>query len=348
MILVAFGTRPEIIKLFPVIDALKARGLNFRTLFTGQQIDLYEDVKDLVPVPDLTFTGAFYGNERHNTLGETFTKICQAAEGLFHKNAFDIVIVQGDTTTAWAIAQMAFYNGIKVAHVEAGLRTFDLLNPYPEELNRTLIGRLAHIHFAPTGQAAHNLIREGATNVHVVGNTVVDAVNVFKAKMVRIPASSGKVLVTLHRRENHAGMGRLFDELQTVAVENPDLEIVLPIHPNPNVQKHRDRLTASNIRIIEPIGYPGMLKLIDESAFIITDSGGIQEEATCFNRKVLVVREKTERPETIEIGLGRLVGQKIAASIAWARMPPSPPRESPYGDGHAAEKIVEHLRKYGE
>ena len=346
MILVAFGTRPEIIKLFPVIEALKARKLAFCTIFTGQQIDLYEDVKDLVPVPDFTFADAFAGDEKHNTLGGSFIKLCGAAEGLFRKNPFDIVVVQGDTTTAWALAQMAFYNGIRVAHVEAGLRTFDLANPYPEELNRTLISRLAHIHFAPTRQAVLNLAREGAVNVHLVGNTIVDAVNAFKARMAP-PDSSGKVLVTLHRRENHAFMDRLFDELQAVAAGNPDLEIILPIHPNPSVQRHRDRLTAPNIRVIAPVGYPEMLKLIGESSFIITDSGGIQEEATCFNRKVLVVREKTERPETIEIGLGRLVGKEIAEAVSWARTPPPLLGESPYGDGHAAEKIAGHLEKYG-
>jgi len=347
MILVAFGTRPEIIKLFPVIEALKARKLAFRTLFTGQQMDLYEDVKALVPIPDFTFASAFTGDKKHNTLGGSFIKICMAAEELFLNHAFDIVVVQGDTTTACALAQMAFYNGVKVAHVEAGLRTFDLSNPFPEELNRTLIGRLAHVHFAPTRQAADNLVREGAVHVHLVGNTVVDAVNFFKAKMIRPTASSGKVLVTLHRRENHACMDRLFHEIQAVAMGNPDLEIVLPIHPNPNVQKHRAILTAANIRIIEPIGYPEMLKLISESSFIITDSGGIQEEATCFNRKVLIVREKTERPETIEMGLGRLVGKEIEAAVAWARIPPPPPGKSPYGDGHSAEKIASWLQEYG-
>ena len=239
MILIAFGTRPEIIKLFPVINALNEQGLQFRTVFTGQQMDLYEDVKELVPVPDFTFADAFSGEQKHNTLGESFTKICKSAEKLFKNNLFDIVVVQGDTTTAYALAQMAFYNGIKVAHVEAGLRTFDLANPYPEELNRVLISRLAYIHFAPTKQAFLNLQQEGAVNVHLVGNTIVDAVNVFKAKMT-VPATlSRKVLVTLHRRENHSRMDMLFDELQALALDNPDLEIILPIHPNPNIQKHR-------------------------------------------------------------------------------------------------------------
>jgi UDP-N-acetylglucosamine 2-epimerase (non-hydrolysing) len=348
MILVAFGTRPEIIKLFPLINALNKQGLHFCTVFTGQQMDLYEDVKELVPKPDFTFADAFTGEEKHNTLGESFIKICEAAEKLFQKNHFDIVVVQGDTTTAFALAQMAFYNGIKVAHVEAGLRTFDLANPYPEELNRVLISKLAHIHFAPTKQAFLNLQQEGTTNVHLVGNTIVDAVNFFKVKMTDQRTSSKKVLVTLHRRENHVHMDRLFDELQIIARENSDLEFILPIHPNPNIQKHRERLAAPNIRVINPVGYPEMLSLISESYFLITDSGGIQEEGTCFNKKVLVVREKTERPETIEIGLGRLVGKEISKAISWARIQPPKLTESPYGDGHAAEKIADLLKNYGK
>jgi len=347
MILVAFGTRPEIIKLFPVINALRERALNFRTVFTGQQMDLYDDVKELVPVPDFTFADAFSGKRKHNTLGESFIKICKATEKLFQKNHFDIVVVQGDTTTAYALAQMAFYNGVKVAHVEAGLRTFDFANPYPEELNRVLISRLAYIHFAPTKQAVLNLQQEGAVNVHLVGNTIVDAVNVFKAKMSKAAASSNKVIVTLHRRENHLHMDRLFDELQSLALGNPDLDIILPIHPNPNIQKHRKRLSAPNIRVINPVGYREMLRLIGESYFLITDSGGIQEEGTCFNKKVIVVREKTERPETIEIGLGRLVGKEILKAINWAKIPPPPLIESPYGDGKAAEKIADYLKEFG-
>jgi UDP-N-acetylglucosamine 2-epimerase (non-hydrolysing) len=347
MILVTFGTRPEIIKLFPLVEALKARQLVFCTLFTGQQLDLYEDVKDLVAAPDFTFAAAFAGRKRHNTLGGSYVKICAAAEALFAKQRFAVVVVQGDTTTACALAQMAFYNGIPVAHVEAGLRTFDPANPYPEELNRTVISRLASLHLAPTQQAADNLAREGAVGVHRVGNTIVDAVNAFKNRMGALPAPGGQVLVTLHRRENHPVMDRLFGEIEAAARENPDLEILWPLHPNPEVRKHRALLTAPNIRVIAPVGYPEMLRMIAESRFIITDSGGIQEEATCFNKKVLIVREKTERPETVEIGLGRLVGQRIAAAVAWARIPPPPPGPSPYGDGHAAERIAAFLEPYG-
>ena len=345
MILVAYGTRPEIIKLFPIINELKAQRLPFKTLFTGQQSDLYEDVKDLVPKPDFSFSEYFSRENKHNTLGMSFVKIGEAAEKLFNEHRFDIIIVQGDTTTAWALAQMAFYNGIKIAHIEAGLRTLDLENPYPEELNRTLITQVAYLNFAPTKQAYGNLVNLGAKNTHLVGNTIVDAVNYFKASLGLREEKSNKVLVTLHRRENHKIMGRLFDELQIAAINNPELEFILPIHPNPNVQKHRLRLKARNIQVIPPIGYPEMLTLISQALFIISDSGGIQEEATCFNKKIIVVREKTERPETIEIGLGQLAGKNIQNFIEWAKTPISQSAKSPYGNGDAAKKIVQILHE---
>jgi len=343
MILVAYGTRPEIIKLFPVINELTEQGMPFKTLFTGQQRDLYEDVKDLVPQPDFNFSEYFSGTNKHNTLGMSFVKICKASEKLFNEHLFDIILIQGDTTTAWALAQMAFYHGVKIAHVEAGLRTFDLGNPYPEELNRTLISQVAHLNFAPTKQAYENLINSGARNVHLVGNTIVDAVHYFKDSLGLQNGTSNQVLVTLHRRENHTIMGQLFDQLQVIAEENPDLEFIFPIHPNPEVKKHASRLKANNIRVTSPISYREMLQLISQALFIISDSGGIQEEATCFNKKVVVVRKKTERPETIEVGLGQLADEDIRNSIEWAKMPISQRTVSPYGDGDAAEKIVQLL-----
>lgn len=343
MILIAFGTRPEIIKLFPVVHALRRRGVPYRTLFTGQQTDLYEDVKDLVPPPDFTFAGAFAGGRKHNTLGASYVKICRAAETLYARERFDVVVVQGDTTTAWALAQMAFYNGVRIAHVEAGLRTFDLMNPYPEELNRTLISQIADYNFAPTRQAFETLARTGARNIHLVGNTIVDAVDYFRKKLGLTSETTSLVPVTLHRRENHAVMDQLFRALEAIARENGDLEFVLPIHPNPNVQRHRHLLQAPNIRVIDPVGYPDMLRMVSRAAFLITDSGGIQEEATCFNKKVIIAREKTERPEVVEVGLGRLAGRRLAAEIHWARVAPPPTGVSPYGDGHAAQRIADVL-----
>jgi UDP-N-acetylglucosamine 2-epimerase (non-hydrolysing) len=342
MILVAYGTRPEIIKLFPVVRELQRTETPFKTLFTGQQTDLYADVKDLLPAPDFSFAQHFSGADKHNTLAKSFIKICSAAEELFASHRFDTVVVQGDTTTAWALTQIGFYNKIHVAHVEAGLRTFDLDNPFPEEANRVLIGQLAAVSFAPTLGAQQNLERSGARNIHLVGNTVVDAVEIIRKEYdVVTPVNSNTVLVTLHRRENHDIMDQLFDELNRVAVAYPALNLVLPIHPNPNVQKHRSRFTASNLSVIAPVGYIDMLRMIASSVFIITDSGGLQEEASCFNKKVLIVRETTERPEIIDVGLGRLVGKEILANIEWARIPPATLVSSPFGDGHSAEKVVE-------
>lgn len=341
MILVAYGTRPEIIKLFPVVHELKRRAIPGSTLFTGQQTDLYEDVRDLIPPPDFSFADYFSGDRKHNTLGESYVKICQAAEALFQSHRFDCVVVQGDTTTALALAQMAFYNGVKVAHVEAGLRTFDPANPYPEELNRTLIDQVAHLNFAPTKTAKKNLLKIGARNIHLVGNTIVDAVHYFRDRIgLKATTSSNKVVVTLHRRENHAIMDKLFDALQNIAAGHPDLEFILPIHPNPNVTRHRKRLRAKNIRVIPPVGYLEMLKMMSQAFFLISDSGGIQEEATCFNKKVIIVRKVTERPEVVDMGLGVLAGREIEKHLEWARTPPSAARKSPYGNGDAAGKIV--------
>jgi UDP-N-acetylglucosamine 2-epimerase (non-hydrolysing) len=344
MILVAYGTRPEIIKLFPVVRELRRQGVRFKTLFTGQQTDLYEDVKDLVPAPDYTFARHFAGEHKHNTLANSFIKICSAAEELFARHRFSYVVVQGDTTTACALAQVAFYNKLRVAHVEAGLRTFDLENPYPEEANRSVIGQIAAVNFAPTPTARKHLEQAGAKNIHLVGNTIVDAVGIIKEEH-HIPTAtdSCEVLITLHRRENHEIMDGIFDELNQAALKHPDLRLTLPIHPNPNVRKHRERLTAANIRVIKPVGYLDMLRLVAGSFFVITDSGGLQEECSCFNKKVLIVRETTERPEILDVGLGRLVGQKILANIAWAMTPPAKTTPSPFGDGRASERIVRIL-----
>ncbi len=341
MILVAYGTRPEIIKLFPVVRELQKNGIPFKTLFTGQQTDLYVDVKDLLPSPDYSFAQHFSGADKHNTLAKSFIKICSAAEELFASHRFGTVVVQGDTTTALALSLIGFYNKIHIAHVEAGLRTFDLDNPFPEEANRVLIGQLAAFSFAPTRGAQQNLERSGARNIHLVGNTIVDAVEAIRKEYgVAASDNANTVLVTLHRRENHDIMDQLFDELNRVAVAYPALDLVLPIHPNPNVQKHRSRFTAPNLRVIAPVGYIDMLGMIASSAFIITDSGGLQEEASCFNKKVLIVRETTERPEVVDVGLGRLIGKEILANIEWAMQPPAALQASPFGDGRAAERIV--------
>ncbi len=344
MILVAYGTRPEVIKLFPVILELKRQGVPYRTLFSGQHTDLYMDVKDLVPEPDYSFAAAFAGRNRHNTLADSYLKIAREAEKLFTADHFSTLIVQGDTTTALALAQIAYYNRIRIAHVEAGLRTFDLDNPYPEEFNRTVISQVAHFNFAPSAQAVANLEKSGAKNIYQVGNTIIDAVLFMKRKLGLKVSRSNQVLVTLHRRENHDIMGSLFRQLQEIAGQFPHLELILPIHPNPNVIKHKPILKAPNIRVIPPLDYPALLKILSSVNFTISDSGGIQEEATCFNKKVIIVRETTERPEVVEIGLGKLAGREIRRHIEWAMEPYSGRARDVYGKGDAARKLVRFLK----
>jgi len=345
MILVAYGTRPEVIKLFPVILELKRQGVPFKTLFSGQHTDLYLDVKDLVPQPDYSFAGLFAGRNRHNTLANSYLKIAREAEKLFTADKFTALIVQGDTTTALALAQIGYYNKIRIAHVEAGLRTFDLNNPYPEEFNRTVISQIADFNFAPSGQAVRNLEKSGAKNIYHVGNTIIDAVQFMKRKLGLKVKRSNKVLVTLHRRENHSIMGALFGELQEIAGEHPRLEFILPIHPNPNVMKHKTVLKSPNIRVVPPLDYPALLRVLSSVNFIISDSGGIQEEATCFNKKIIIVREKTERPEVVDIGLGRLAGRDIRQHLEWAMEPFRGRAMDVYGKGDASGKIVKILKK---
>lgn len=347
MILVAYGTRPEVIKLFPVIRELRRRGIPHKTLFSGQHTDLYEDVKELVPPPDHTLADTSRESGSHDTLGNSFIRICQASEELYRRNRFDTVLVQGDTTTAWALALMAFYNGVRVAHVEAGLRTFNLQSPYPEEANRTLISQLAEYNFAPTRRSMEILVKSGVRNACLVGNTIVDAVRVIGEERDIRETRGNTVIVTLHRRENHRIMDRLFDELQCVAMENQDLRMILPIHPNPNVKKHRERLKAANIEVVAPVGYVEMLRMISGAWFLISDSGGIQEEASCFNKKILIVRDTTERPEILDVGLGRLVGADIRPHVSWAKSPVEGWIGSPFGDGHASEGIVDVLAGKG-
>lgn len=344
MIVVAYGTRPEIIKLFPVIEELKQTQTAFQTLFTGQHIDLFEDVKDLVPEPDFHFVLPEGHANKPVTLGASFISICKQAEELFNSIKPRIVLVQGDTTTAWAIAQMAFYNGIKVGHIEAGLRTFDLENPFPEELNRTLISQLSYMNFAPTTLAQKNLFSGGARNIYLTGNTIVDAIHILMKKFQIKVKKTNNVLITLHRRENHPHLTDIFEELQTIATRYQDLTFTFPIHPNPEVRKHAHLLTSPNIRVVNPVNYPDMLKLIAESFFIISDSGGIQEEACCLGKKVLIVRKTTERTETVEAGYGKLVGKDIVSGVEWAMHDNEVSQSFPYGCGDASQKIVSYLR----
>jgi len=330
-ILICFGTRPEVIKLAPVVDELMSRGISFRTLFTGQHDDLFEDVADLIPEPDI-YLGVM---ERGQTPGDVFGRVTTLVVPILRREQPSLVIVQGDTSTAAAVALTAFYEEISVGHVEAGLRTYDLKAPWPEEANRQLISRVSHINWAPTETAARNLSNEGFSNVVVTGNTVIDSCSRFD-----FPISYGnKVLVTLHRRENFGNrMETMFRQLDELAVEQSDLYLIFPMHPNPEVQRYKDLLR--NVNVVQPLQYRPLLELLSEVRFVISDSGGIQEECAAFRKKVLVCRDKTERPEGVEAGLAKVVGTDITGNFAWANDSPEWTGENPYGDGKAAERIV--------
>lgn len=339
MIMICYGTRPEIIKLFPLIDEFRKRRVPCKTLFTGQHLDLYQDVKELVPDPDIRLETMQAGQ----SLVKSFSAISSAAEDALSMFPVRLVVVQGDTTTAFAIALAAFYQNIPVAHVEAGLRSEDVANPFPEEANRRLITQIASFSFAPTRTAFERLRAEGARNIHHAGNTIVDALDRFAIR----PSNDPIVVITIHRRENHDQMDMIFEQINQAARICSDLTFIFPIHPNPNVKRHRHRLQAPNIRIIEPVGYPEMLALIGRCRFIISDSGGLQEEAVYFGKKILVVRKTTERPETVACGLGRLIDTDIMGSLQWALTEPEHPlKTNPYGDGKSAARITDILMDF--
>jgi len=338
MILVAYGTRPEIIKLFPLIRQLKRKGLPFKTLFTGQHLDLYEDVKDLIPHPDYKLD-KLHGSTF--SLAESFCRICSLVEKVISREKFRLIIIQGDTTTACAIAQIAFYHQIKIGHVEAGLRTYDLSNPYPEEANRRVISLLANYNFAPTKRAYQNLKKEGVQKVFLTGNTIVDALDSFEYEI----EFDNIVLITIHRRENHKKIERIFNEINQVASKYPEVNFIFPIHPNPKVQKFKNMLKGSNLSVIEPIDYQKMLGYISRSMCIISDSGGLQEEAVYFGKRILVVRKVTERPETIDAGFGKLVDLNIVGHIDWGLKRSNPPGINPFGDGKSSIRIVEIIKE---
>jgi UDP-N-acetylglucosamine 2-epimerase (non-hydrolysing) len=279
MILICFGTRPEYIKVKSLIDNLQ----NIKTCFTGQHIDLIKNIKvDYHLSTPITTTNRLndivINSLRDNTI---FDKI-------------NYVIVQGDTTSAFAIALSAFHNNKKVIHLEAGLRTNDIQDPFPEELNRQLISRMADVHLCPTELNKKNLLKEGIDEykIHVVGNTGLDNIDNSNCSY------GNKILITLHRRNNLPIMEVWFKELEKIAKANPELEFIIPLHPNPEVKKHKHIL--QNVSIIEPLSHNETINIIKSCRFIITDSGGIQEEASFLNKKIIICRIDTERPEVLE------------------------------------------------
>ncbi|RUV56546.1 MULTISPECIES: UDP-N-acetylglucosamine 2-epimerase (non-hydrolyzing) [unclassified Mesorhizobium] len=370
-LLIVFGTRPEALKCFPVVRAALAHpGFVTETCITGQHREMVDQVIELTGLPvhhDLNIM------QPGQTLFDVTSRVLLGMAEVLEKAKPDIVLVQGDTTTAMTAALAAFYKRVPVAHIEAGLRSHDINSPFPEELNRKIAGDIATWHFAPTIQARDNLIAEGkaANTIFVTGNTVIDtllhfsgAIDADKSMSAKLAArfpflDSAKkmILVTGHRRENFdGGIHRICTALKGLAIRE-DVQIVYPVHPNPNVRSvvNAELGGVPNIHLVDPQDYLPFLFLQKQSYLVLTDSGGVQEEAPSLGKPVLVMRENTERPEGIAAGTARLVGtdiQKILSNAnsllddqaAYRGMAE---RHNPYGDGRAGNRIVEELLYHG-
>ena len=368
--LIVFGTRPEAIKMAPLVKEFQKNDEFFDTkvCITAQHREMLDQVLDFFEItPDFDLDLMKPNQNLHGLTADILTNLKPVLESFKP----DYVFVHGDTTTTMASSLAAFYSGCKICHVEAGLRTFDMQSPFPEEMNRSVTGVVSNLHFAPTKTSKNNLIAENKSeeDIIITGNTVIDALS-YSVEKVNTPTFQDQeveqlktvldenkklILVTGHRRENHGdGFVRICEALKEIALNNPKAQIIYPVHLNPNVQGPVYKLLSEidNIQLIAPLSYTSFVWLMDKSYLIITDSGGVQEEAPSLGKPVLVMRDTTERPEAVEAGTVILVGtnkEKIVsetnkllndnnAYIAMSKL------HTPYGDGKACSRIVEHIR----
>ena len=368
-ILTVFGTRPEAIKMAPVIHALRKR-VDVKVCVTGQHRQMLDQVLTLFEItPDYDLDIMKPGQDLFNVT----SKVLLGIKKILQSENPDIVLVHGDTTTSMAVAMAAFYLRIPVGHVEAGLRTYDINSPFPEEFNRQLTSIITELHFAPTEIARQNLLDERVpdSQIFVTGNTVIDALlsMVEKARAINFSDSVLEeapflkqakadipriLLVTGHRRENFGqGFEEICHALYDIASKNPDIKIIYPVHLNPNVREPVNRILSNidNVYLVEPMEYLTFIKLMDLSYLILTDSGGVQEEAPSLGKPVLVMRDATERPEAVEAGTVKLVGTNKKAIVTmvtqllenkelYTKMSRA---HNPYGDGHASHTICDIL-----
>ena len=359
--LIVFGTRPECIKIISTIHELDNRHIPYIVCVTSQHKEMLAPFLDFFNIRvDYDLGVMKSGQDLYHVTTETMLGLRK----ILRDERPDITITQGDTTTAFSSALASFYEGIPIAHIEAGLRTFDLNNPFPEEMNRRLIDHLSSWHFAPTHSAVQNLAAEGLTGSRTIltGNTVIDAISLITrderfqnlSPALRVESENRLILVTAHRRES---FGEKFENLCNAMLEivrnNENVEIVYPVHLNPNVREPVFRILKENSRIhlIEPLDYLPFLKMMQQADLILTDSGGVQEEAPSLRKPVLIMRETTERLEGVELGMARIVGtdlQRIVKCTQEFLDDPSTSRRAlnghnPYGDGQAAKRIVDAL-----
>jgi UDP-N-acetylglucosamine 2-epimerase (non-hydrolysing) len=359
-LMLVFGTRPEVIKLAPLIEELRSRARRYSVAacFTAQHRDMCENLLRFFSVKPSCDLGVMVDGQSPTDI---VTRTMQRLDKVLSRDAVDMMVVQGDTTSAFAAALLAFHRRIPVAHVEAGLRTHDIWNPYPEEMNRRLIGSIAQLHFAPTKRAALALASEGVprSGVYVTGNTIIDALHLALAKkrtgaarFSRAPRRGRKlILVTAHRRESFGkGIDEICSAILDLVERNGNLEIFFPVHPNPAVKRPVERALSRHPRITlsPPLEYIDLIQVMKASSVVLTDSGGIQEEAPALGIPVVVMRDETERPEIVEAGGAILAGahrDRIVAEVErilgnrrvherMARV------RNPFGDGLASRRIV--------
>ncbi|WP_396211729.1 non-hydrolyzing UDP-N-acetylglucosamine 2-epimerase [Flavobacterium sp.] len=366
-ILVCFGTRPEAIKMCSLVHHLKISNFEIKVCVTAQHREMLDQVLDFFEViPDFDLNIM----KPNQTLNELCGRIFSKFDIVLDEFKPDIVLVHGDTSTSSICALASFHRGVKVAHVEAGLRTYNKFSPFPEELNRQITGRIADFHFAPTITSENNLLSENVSkeSITVTGNTVIDSllwtVEKLKSGYTNdkindiksfVDFSKKIILVTGHRRENFGeGFLNICKSLSHIANHN-DVEIVFPVHLNPNVQEPVMRLLSEhkNIHLIDPLDYPSFVWIMSKSYLIITDSGGVQEEAPSLGKPVLVMRDTTERPEAVDAGTVKLVGtdfekitnatnELLSDDLAYQNMAK---QHNPYGDGNANNRILEFLNQ---
>ena len=368
-VLFVFGTRPEAIKMAPMIKELQARKDKFRVkvCVTGQHREMLDQVLDFFSIkPDYDLNVMKPGQ----TLFGVTARILEELEAPIDDFKPDVILVQGDTTSAFAGALAAYYKQIAVGHLEAGLRSGNIYSPFPEEVNRLLVGRIAKYHFAPTDRAQKALLGEGVETkeIYHVGNTVIDALLLgldiikqgdsaeYSKHVGDVDLSKRVVLVTGHRRESFGGgFEQMCEAIKELATKNTDIEIVYPVHLNPNVQEPVKRILGgvSNVHLIQPLDYPSLIWLMEKSYIVLTDSGGIQEEAPTLGKPVLVMREVTERQEGVEAGTAKLVGTDMNVIIAETQRLLDDKSAydamanaiNPYGDGTTSRQIADILER---
>ena len=372
-VLLVFGTRPEAIKMAPLVKAFQGdTDFETKVCVTAQHREMLDQVLEMFDIePDYDLNLMKPGQD----LYDITSNVLLGMKDVLTDFTPDVVLVHGDTTTTSATSLAAFYQKIKVGHVEAGLRTHDIYSPWPEEANRQITGDLASYHFAPTSTSQDNLLRENkdAQNIIVTGNTVIDALFLALEKIqtneelknsiiqsintqYKLDDSKKLILVTGHRRENFGqGFINICESLKTLALNNQDIDVVYPVHLNPNVQKPVKEILSdvNNVYLIKPLQYESFLYLMSKSHFIITDSGGVQEEAPSLGKPVLVMRDTTERPEALEAGTVKLVGTDPKKIIKEAQKLLDNKEEyekmsqahNPYGDGKACQRIIQFLKE---